>query len=101
MTRVLGHAARAAAVLCRNEVKIRLYRPRSSTVLQAVLAWLTGTAPEFADPKFPSYAEGRELTRTRSSGLVSIRLSIVTKDMELFGYMDGSQRSNAGIIRHL
>ena len=39
---------------------MRLYRPRSASLLQSLLSWLSGMPAEFADPKFPSYGPGRE-----------------------------------------
>ena len=50
---------------------------------------------EFADPKFPAYAEGREVTRVASGGHVTLSLNVLTKDMEAFGYADGAGRDRA------
>jgi B9 domain-containing protein 1 len=41
-------------------LKVRLYRPRSASLLQGFLSWLTGMPAEFADPRFPAYSAGRE-----------------------------------------
>jgi hypothetical protein len=35
-------------------------QPKSSSVVQGVVAWFTGQRPEFFDPKFVSQGEGRE-----------------------------------------
>jgi hypothetical protein len=45
---------------CRYNLHVRLYRPRSASLLQTFTSWLTGMPAEFSDPKFPSYGEGRE-----------------------------------------
>lgn len=45
---------------CRYNLRVRLYRPRSASLLQTFTSWLTGMPAEFSDPKFPSYGEGRE-----------------------------------------
>jgi hypothetical protein len=45
---------------CRYNLRVRLYRPRSASLLQSFTSWLTGMPAEFSDPKFPSYGEGRE-----------------------------------------
>ena len=44
----------------RYELCVRLYRPRSASLLQTFLSWLTGMPAEFADPRFPAYGPGRE-----------------------------------------
>lgn len=37
-----------------------MFKPRSASTLQTLTSWVTGMHPEFSDPKFPSYGEGRE-----------------------------------------
>lgn len=44
----------------RYNLKVRLFRPQSASLLQRFTSWLAGMAPEFSDPRFPSYGEGRE-----------------------------------------
>lgn len=44
----------------RYNLKMRLFKPRSASLLQSFITWLTGYRAEFADSKFPSYGEGRE-----------------------------------------
>nr|XP_016853375.1 PREDICTED: B9 domain-containing protein 1 isoform X2 [Anolis carolinensis] len=48
--------------------------------------WLTGRRPEFTDPKVVAQGEGREVTRVRSQGFVTLTFNIVTKDMKKLGY---------------
>ncbi len=45
---------------CRYCLKMRLFKPRSASVLQSWITYITGYRAEFADSKFPSYGEGRE-----------------------------------------
>ncbi|KAK9829078.1 hypothetical protein WJX72_003769 [[Myrmecia] bisecta] len=87
----------------RYVLKVRLYRPKSASTVHAFTSWLTGMPAEFSDPKFPSYAEGREVTRVVSNGHVKVQINIMTKDMEMFGYVDGSQATGGGShnVRHL
>lgn len=70
----------------RHETKIRLYKPKSASILQGFVSWLTGMPPEFSDSKFPSYSDGREVVRVSSGGHVSLKINVLTKDMEVFGY---------------
>ena len=59
--------------------KVRLFKPRSASGLQSFTSWLTGMPAEFSDPKFPSYGEGREVTRVTSGGHVTVQVNIMTK----------------------
>ena len=44
----------------RFDLKLRLFKPKSASLMQSFTAWMTGMPAEFSDPKFPSYGEGRE-----------------------------------------
>ncbi|XP_066546153.1 B9 domain-containing protein 1 isoform X3 [Amia ocellicauda] len=48
--------------------------------------WLMGRRPEFTDPKVVAQGEGREVTRVRSQGFVTLSFNILTKDMKKLGY---------------
>mmetsp|Transcript_44179 Transcript_44179/g.140597 ORF Transcript_44179/g.140597 Transcript_44179/m.140597 type:complete len:205 (+) Transcript_44179:202-816(+) len=77
-------------------LRVRLYRPISSSLLQQWSSWFTGMAAEFTDPKFPARGEGREVTRVTSTGTAFIKVNILTKDMGVFGYSeDGVLASGA------
>ncbi|KIZ00971.1 DNA polymerase iota subunit [Monoraphidium neglectum] len=83
----------------RYELKVRLYKPRSASPLQAFLSWLSGMPAEFADHRFPAYGSGREVTRVASGGWVTVAVNMLTKDMGSFGYVDGSGRDQAPCSR--
>mmetsp|Transcript_6035 Transcript_6035/g.10898 ORF Transcript_6035/g.10898 Transcript_6035/m.10898 type:complete len:199 (-) Transcript_6035:207-803(-) len=74
----------------RYSQKLRLFRPKSSSLMQSFFHFMAGTTAEFSDPKFPSYGEGREVTRVVSCGYSVLNLNVLTKDMEQFGYNVGS-----------
>ncbi|PNH12840.1 B9 domain-containing protein 1 [Tetrabaena socialis] len=76
----------------RYNLTMRLFRPRSASLLQSLTSFMSGMPAEFSDPKFPSYGEGREVTRVQSGGHVKVQLNLLTKDMDMFGYVDGSGR---------
>ncbi|RXN03478.1 B9 domain-containing 1 [Labeo rohita] len=62
--------------------------------------WLMGRRPEFTDPKVVAQGEGREVTRVRSQGFVTLQFNIVTKDMKKLGYETTSEHSAAtGLTR--
>ncbi|XP_052365239.1 B9 domain-containing protein 1-like [Oncorhynchus keta] len=63
-----------------------MFVPESTSRLQKFTSWLLGRRPEFTDPKVVAQGEGREVTRVRSQGFVSLSFHIVTKDMKRLGY---------------
>ncbi|KAK9835935.1 hypothetical protein WJX84_008753 [Apatococcus fuscideae] len=50
---------------------------------------------EYADGAYPGCTEGRELTRTISAGYINLEITTLTKDMEQYGYIDGSQQPSS------
>ncbi|XP_007498026.1 B9 domain-containing protein 1 isoform X2 [Monodelphis domestica] len=48
--------------------------------------WFMGRRPEYTDPKLVAHGEGRQVTRVRSQGFVTLLLNVVTKDMKKLGY---------------
>ncbi|XP_018620074.1 B9 domain-containing protein 1 isoform X1 [Scleropages formosus] len=65
---------------------VPMFVPESTSRLQKFTSWLMGRRPEFTDPKVVAQGEGREVTRVRSQGTVTISFNIVTKDMKKLGY---------------
>lgn len=59
------------------------------TVFSYVLSWFMGRRPEYTDPKVVAQGEGREVTRVRSQGFVTLLFNVVTKDMKKLGYDTG------------
>ncbi len=47
--------------------------------MQRFSSWMAGMPAEFSDPRFPSYGEGREVTRVQSGGLVNVQINVLTK----------------------
>ncbi|XXQ36340.1 B9 domain-containing protein 1 [Plasmodiophora brassicae] len=70
----------------RHERHVRLYRPRSSSICQQVMAWIHGTPPEYFDSNFVAQGQGRDVTRVQSTGVVKVVFNVVTKNMGAFGY---------------
>jgi len=60
--------------------------PIASVPLNGFIAVLAGRLPEFLDSRFVVKNEGREVTRVKSQGTVKVKLNIITKDLENFGY---------------
>jgi B9 domain-containing protein 1 len=79
---------------------VRLFKPKSSSVVQGVVAWFTGQRPEFFDPKFVSQGEGREVTRVSTSGVVTVKINVMTKNMASNGYTEAAS-TVAGVPNRL
>uniref|UniRef100_A0A672NI00 B9 domain-containing protein 1 n=1 Tax=Sinocyclocheilus grahami TaxID=75366 RepID=A0A672NI00_SINGR len=79
---------------------IPMFVPESTSRLQTFTSWLMGRRPEFTDPKVVAQGEGRDVTRVRSQGFVTLQFNIVTKDMKKLGYETTSEHSAAtGLTR--
>ncbi|NXY46856.1 B9D1 protein, partial [Ceuthmochares aereus] len=61
----------------RHTRTIAMFVPESSSELQKFTSWFTGRRPEFTDPKVVAQGEGREVTRVRSQGFMTISFSVV------------------------
>ncbi|KAM3662499.1 B9 domain-containing protein 1 isoform 3-T3 [Ammospiza maritima maritima] len=72
---------------------IAMFVPESTSRLQQLTSWFTGRRPEFTDPKVVAQGEGREVTRVRSQGFVTISFNVITKDLHKLGYDVGQGQS--------
>ncbi|XP_062359650.1 B9 domain-containing protein 1 [Cinclus cinclus] len=70
----------------RHKRTIAMFVPESTSRLQQLTSWFTGRRPEFTDPKVVAQGEGREVTRVRSQGFVTISFNVMTKDLHKLGY---------------
>ncbi|XP_025090453.1 B9 domain-containing protein 1-like [Pomacea canaliculata] len=70
----------------RHKVRIPMFVPESSSLLQKLTSWFLGRRPEYVDPRVVAQGEGREVTRVRSQGFITISFNVVTKDLKKFGY---------------
>merc|ERR1712167_138889 len=69
-----------------HELQVRVFRPVSSSPLQQLIGWLNGTPAEYVEQKRPAMANGREVTRVESTGVVTVKINVVTRNMKQFGY---------------
>ena len=63
-----------------------MFVPESTSGLQSLAGWMLGRRPEFVDPRVVAKGEGRDVTRVKSQGHVTVVFNIVTKDMAKLGY---------------
>ncbi|XP_050526209.1 B9 domain-containing protein 1-like [Daktulosphaira vitifoliae] len=69
---------------------VTMFVPESSSLLQKVTSWLTGRRPEYVDARLLAKGDGREVTRVRSQGNVSICFDIFFKDFHHYGFENNS-----------
>ena len=79
-------------------LKVRLFKPVSSSLLQQFLGRLMGMPPEFVDPKLPSRGDGREVTRVESTGHVIVKVNVMTKDMDRLGYETAGPQTSRDLV---
>ncbi|XP_033323951.2 B9 domain-containing protein 1 [Megalopta genalis] len=72
-----------------HEKRVAVYVPESSSTLQRFAAWLTGRRPELIDPAILASNGGRDLTRMRVEGAVTVTFNVVMKDFFKLGYKNG------------
>jgi len=63
-----------------------MFVPESSSSLQQFIGWIAGKRPEFIDSRTVAGSEGREVTRVRSQGYVTVLFNIAQKDLKRLGY---------------
>eukprot|EP00731_Ephydatia_muelleri_P029047 Em0020g691a len=81
----------------RHIVEVPMFVPEPSSQFQKLLGWMIGTRPEFMDPKFVAQGQGREITRVRSQGHVSLNVNVVTKDLWKQGYRNGAKEPSTKV----
>ncbi|XP_077019571.1 B9 domain-containing protein 1 isoform X2 [Tamandua tetradactyla] len=81
----------------RHKRTIPMFVPESTSKLQKFTSWFMGRRPEFTDPKVVAQGEGREVTRVRSQGFVTLLFNVVTKDLRKLGY-DAGPADTAGAL---
>ncbi|KAL0211732.1 hypothetical protein RCL1_005358 [Eukaryota sp. TZLM3-RCL] len=66
-----------------STIRCHLFKPMSSSALQAVSSWFFGSLPQFSDPLLPAKNDHRELVRTSHNGWVEVSVNVVVK-----GFLD-------------
>ncbi|XP_063444456.1 B9 domain-containing protein 1-like [Mytilus galloprovincialis] len=69
-----------------HKLRLPMFVPESTSMLQKFRAWTFGTRPEYVDVKVLGQGEGREVTRVRSQGFITVSFNVVMKDMKKLGY---------------
>lgn len=69
-----------------HSVKIPMFVPESSSLLQKWVSFFTGSRPEFVDPRVVASGEGRDVTRVKSMGWIKVSFNVIAKDLKRLGY---------------
>lgn len=84
---VLGYGSvHLPTVAGAHTLKMRMFRPLSSSMFQTFFGWANANPPEYIDAKRPAMPTGREVTRVESKGVVTLKVNCVTRNMRQFGY---------------
>ncbi|KAK8386673.1 hypothetical protein O3P69_017850 [Scylla paramamosain] len=70
--------------------RLKTFVPESASTIQKLMSWLTGRRPEFLNPKIIAQGRGREVTRVRSHGEITITFNVMMKDFAKLGYDCGA-----------
>ena len=65
-----------------------MFVPVSSSLLTSLFGWMSGKQPKYVDaPNLIARAEGREVTRVKSGGIVKISFQVSQRNMDKYGYI--------------
>eukprot|EP00750_Incisomonas_marina_P026972 INCI6059.2.p1 GENE.INCI6059.2~~INCI6059.2.p1 ORF type:complete len:203 (+),score=21.99 INCI6059.2:204-812(+) len=76
---------------------VHLFKPKSSTILQAVIARLSGAAPEFKKPESIAGTVKRDLTRCEASGILKLHMEVQTKGFRKMNFAPAQKRSQVDV----
>lgn len=69
---------------------VRMFKPVSLSWVQEITSWLFGNQAEFYDSKFVGQGKNRDVTRVKTSGVLKVKINVLTHGMEKFGFSDGT-----------
>ncbi|KAJ1461500.1 B9 domain-containing protein [Pelagophyceae sp. CCMP2097] len=67
-----------------------VYTPVPSSLWQRLSSWFSGSHAEFYDSKFVTRGEHRDVTRVQFTGVVKVKLDVVTRGMGAIGFSPAS-----------
>eukprot|EP01031_Cornospumella_fuschlensis_P031325 gene31325-37854_t len=69
-----------------HTLTVNMFTPVANSTFNEFMSWVMGNPPEFFDSRFVCQGEGREVTRTRSTGTVNTTFQVIIKGLDRFGY---------------
>lgn len=70
----------------RQSIEIPMFKPKSTSFIQQILAKLSRSPIELIDPKFVTESEGRAVTRMQSEGKIRVTFDTIIKDLDKQGF---------------
>jgi B9 domain-containing protein 1 len=68
---------------------VRMFKPVSLSWAQQLTSWIFGNQAEFYDSKFVGQGKNRDVTRVQTTGVVKVKINVLTHNMAKFGFSDG------------
>ena len=66
---------------------VQIFRPKTSSYISTFIGWLTSRPAEYTNPiELLQKAQGREVTRVESVGIVKINVNVASRNMVKFGF---------------
>uniref|UniRef100_A0A0N5CDI3 B9 domain-containing protein 1 n=1 Tax=Strongyloides papillosus TaxID=174720 RepID=A0A0N5CDI3_STREA len=69
-----------------TEVSVPMFVPKASSGINKLIGLLTGRRAEFIDSRVVGLAEGRDMTRVITQGIINVQFNVIIKDLKKFGY---------------
>lgn len=66
----------------RHELEIPLFTPASSSIMQKIIGFFSGTSPEYIHLDFLAKGADREVTKTVSQGKVTVTLNVLMRGLQ-------------------
>ncbi|ESN93351.1 hypothetical protein HELRODRAFT_88997 [Helobdella robusta] len=79
----------------RHVKTIPLFVPESSSQIQQLISWLTSRRPELSDPRILAEGDGREVTRMKTQGRMTMSFNVITKNLKSMGFRVDSSSSSS------
>jgi len=63
-------------------IDVSLFTPASTSIMQKIIGFITGSSPEFINLNFIAGGEAREVTKTESQGKVQLSINVIFGGLE-------------------
>ncbi|CEF61208.1 B9 domain family-containing protein [Strongyloides ratti] len=69
-----------------TEVSVPMFVPKASSGINKLIGLFTGRRAEFIDSRVVGSAEGRDVTRVTTQGIINVKFNVIIKDLKKCGY---------------
>ena len=75
---IVGYGAiHVPAQVGHHELEVPLFKPDSASLMQSLIGFFSGITPEYIDMKFISGGSDREVTKTKSQGMLNVEFDVL------------------------